>query len=121
MKVNILCLGHHINLQGFGLWKYIRSSWDRFASYTCIEVGIGSIFLFWKDHWISNGRLKETYLKLFRFSRDSDAPVSDYMEWVNGQLQWKPLFLREVKRWESKSLKCFFDDLYALRVTHSGK
>ena len=33
----------------------IRESWEKFASYTHFEVGVGSQVLFWKYHWDSNG------------------------------------------------------------------
>jgi hypothetical protein len=42
------------------------------------------------------------------------------MEWVNGQLHWKPVFIREAQDWEIELLARFFDDLYAVQVTLTG-
>ena len=90
------------------------------ASYTRIEVGDGSNILFWMDLWIGNGSLKDTYSEILRFATDSDAFVSDYVKWVNGTLQWKPLFNCEAQDWELESLDHFFSDLYAVKITPSG-
>lgn len=65
----------------------------------------------------SNEIFKETYPELLRVSRDRDDLVSDHVAWVNGQLHWKPLFLREVQDWEIELLEHFFDDLHAVKVT----
>jgi hypothetical protein len=40
------------------------------------------------------------------------------MEWVNGQLDWKSLFLRDAQVWEIKSLEHILNELYAVKVTH---
>ena len=55
-----------------------------------MEVGDGSNALFWKDHLLqTNGSLRDSYSELFRFAANGDALVSDYVELVNGSLQWK--------------------------------
>ena len=36
-------------------WKNISKGWEKFASYTCFEVGVGSQVLFWKYHGIAMG------------------------------------------------------------------
>lgn len=46
-----------------------------------------------------------------------DARVSDYMEWVNDKVHWKPMFTRESQDWELESMAQFLDDLYAAQVT----
>ena len=62
----------------------IRKGWEKFASYTRFEVGVGSQVLFWKYHWDSNGTFQDRYPELFRFARDKEVLVSDYFDWVNG-------------------------------------
>ena len=37
---------------------------------------------------------------IIQFVRDQDGQLSDYMEWVNGRLHWKPVFIREAQDWE---------------------
>ena len=106
-------------LMGLGLLKYIRNGWDRFAYFTCIEVRNGSNVLFWKDH----GLVMEVIdLPILSYSDLLQLVmlVSDYVEWVNGTLQWKPLFNREAQYWELKSLDHFFSDLYAVNITLLG-
>ena len=82
-----------------------------------MEVGDGSNALFWKDHLLqTNGSLRDSYSELFRFAANGDALVSDYVELVNGSLQWKPLFSREAQDWELESLDHFFNNLYAVNI-----
>jgi hypothetical protein len=42
----VWCSGVVRTSYGVGLWKYIRSGWDLFASYTRIEVGDDSTYCF---------------------------------------------------------------------------
>ena len=91
-----------------GPWKNIRKGWEKFASYPCFEVGVGFQVLFWKYHWDSNGTFQDRYPELFRFARDKKALVSDYFDWVKGQLHWKPVFIIEAQVWELDSMAQFF-------------
>ena len=36
---------------GVGLWKFIRSRWNKFSSYLKFEVGNGARVRFWDDVW----------------------------------------------------------------------
>lgn len=48
--------------------------------------------------------------------RDGDALVSNYIEWVNGCLHWKPLFLKEAQDSEMELLEHISDELDAMKV-----
>ena len=93
---------------GVGPWKNIRKGWEKFASYTRFEVGVRSQVLFWKYHWDSNETFQDRYPELFRFARDKEALVSDYFDWVNGQVHWKPVFILKAQDWELNSMAQFF-------------
>ena len=41
---------------------------------------------------------------IIQFVRDQDGQLSDYMEWVNGTLHWKLVFIREAQDWELDSM-----------------
>nr|POE69877.1 hypothetical protein CFP56_71225 [Quercus suber] len=45
---------------------------------------------------------------LLGFARDKEALVSDYFDWVNGQVHWKPVFILEAQEWELDSMAQFF-------------
>lgn len=53
--------------------------------------------------------------------RDGEALVSNYIEWVNGHLHWKPLFLREAQDVEMELLEHISDELYAMKVGCLGR
>ncbi len=60
--------------------------------FICLEVGDSSNVLFKKDHCFGNGSLRQSYPELFKIAAHGDAFVFDYVDLVNGSLQWKPLF-----------------------------
>ena len=89
-----------------GLWKHIRLG--RTTLHDCIFHSV------WGRMWFSNSVL-ETILGwkwnfsrplsgIIQFVRDQDGQLSDYMEWVNGRLHWKPVFIREAQDWELESM-----------------
>uniref|UniRef100_A0A7N2L7Z6 Uncharacterized protein n=1 Tax=Quercus lobata TaxID=97700 RepID=A0A7N2L7Z6_QUELO len=53
-------------------------------------------------------RKKDRYPELFRFARDKEALVSNYLDWVNGQVHWKPVFILEAQDWDLDSMAQFF-------------
>ena len=73
-----------------------------------LRGGWGSQILFWKYHWDSNGTFQDRYPELFRFARDKEALVSNYLDWVNGQVHWKPVFILEAQDWDLDSMAQFF-------------
>lgn len=48
--------------------------------------------------------------------RDGDALVSNHIEWVNGHLHWKPLFLKEAQDSEMELLEHISNEPYAMKV-----
>ena len=54
-----------------------------------LEVGDGSNVLFKKDHCFGNGSVRQSYPELFKIAAHGDAFVFDYVDLVNGSLQWK--------------------------------
>ena len=41
---------------------------------------------------------------MIQFVRDQDGQLSDYMEWLNGMLHWKLVFIKEAQDWELESM-----------------
>lgn len=77
------------------------------------QDGLGPFCIFhlvWGRSWVPNsilettldgrGTFQDCYQELFRFARDRDAQVSDYLEWVNDKVYWNPRFTREAQDWE---------------------
>ena len=86
----------------------IRKGWESLLHTLVLRGGWGSQILFWKYHWDSNGTFQDRYPELFRFARDKEALVSNYLDWVNGQVHWKPVFILEAQDWDLDSMAQFF-------------
>ena len=95
---------------GVGPWKNTSKGFEKFASYTHFEVGVGSQVLFWKYHGIAMGLSKIDTLSCSCLMETERCwfQNSDYFEWVNGQVHWKPIFILEAQDWELDSVVQFF-------------
>jgi hypothetical protein len=71
------CSNMPTGTHGVGLWKFIRSGWDKFSRMLKFEVGDGTRVRFWDDVWCTDGSLKEAYPELFCIARDKDACMAD--------------------------------------------
>jgi hypothetical protein len=68
-----------IALYGVGLWKFIRSRWNKFSSYLKFEVGNGARVWFWDDVWCIGEPLKEAFPELYHIACIKDAAVADFV------------------------------------------
>ena len=102
---------------GVGLWKFIRSGWDKFSRLLKFEVGVGSRIRFWDDVWCTDGSLKDAYPELFRLARDKDACVADNFQRLGDSIHWEVTFSRLAQDWELESFLSFLELLYAVTIT----
>ena len=49
-----------------------------YRAITSVEIGDGSIVLFWKDHWLPN-TLAEEFPRLFSYAKDEDISVQNLL------------------------------------------
>lgn len=59
---------------------------------------------FWKDFWLGDTPLKESFPRLFRMSGNVDALVQDYFKQVDGRGSWHFDFRRSLRSFEVDSL-----------------
>ena len=79
---------------GVGLWKFIRSGWDKFSQMLKFEVGDGTRILFWDDVWCTDNPLKVAYPELYRIAKAKDAFVADNFQCRGDSIHWEVTFSR---------------------------
>jgi hypothetical protein len=98
---------------GVGLWKFIRSGWDKFSRMLKFEVGDVTRVRFWDDVCCTDGPLKSAYPELFRIARAKDAFVADNFHCRGGSIHWEVTFSRLAQDWELESFFSFLELLYS--------
>jgi hypothetical protein len=79
---------------GVGLWKFIRSGWNKFSQMLKYEVGDGTRIRFWDDVWCIDSPLKSAYPELYRIARAKDAVVADNFQCRGDSIHWEVTFSR---------------------------
>ena len=90
----------------------------------CREVGDGINTLFWSDHWLDGGVLKDIFSRLFTLADNKMAIVADMSSWGWGEggEAWK--WQRRLLAWEQEKLReccmlmlvrCRFDNFINLQ------
>jgi hypothetical protein len=100
-----------IGLYGVGLWKFIRSNWDKFSRMLKFEVGDGYHIHFWDDVWYSGKPLKEAFLKLYRIARIKEATVAESVHFRGDFVHWEVVFTWLVQDWELESVSSFLGSI----------
>jgi len=76
-------------------WFYKRIRW---------KLGNGGIIKFWKDCWMGDKPLKESFPRLYSISVSKDKVVSEMGEWISNEnrhyLRWILSWRRELFVWE---------------------
>ena len=106
---------------GVGLWKFIRSGWDKFSRMLKFEVGDGTRICFWDYVWCTDGSLKDAYLEFFRIARTKDACVADNFQRRGDSIYWEVTFSRLAQDWEMESFLSFLELLYSVTIIGIGE
>uniref|UniRef100_A0A2N9H333 Reverse transcriptase domain-containing protein n=1 Tax=Fagus sylvatica TaxID=28930 RepID=A0A2N9H333_FAGSY len=106
---------------GVGLWKFIRSGWNKFSRMLKFEVGDGTRIRFWDDVWCIDGPLKSAYPELYRIVRAKDAFVADNFQCRGDSMHWEVTFSRLAQDWELESFSSFLELLYSFTGIGSGE
>uniref|UniRef100_A0A2N9ETM1 Reverse transcriptase domain-containing protein n=1 Tax=Fagus sylvatica TaxID=28930 RepID=A0A2N9ETM1_FAGSY len=105
---------------GVGLWKNIRSGWEKFERLIAFKVGSGAQAKFWLDTWCGDAPLKVNFPKLYGIACDKKAYVADHMQPHHDLSNWQVNFVR-AHDWELDSFLAFFDVLYSTKVVGHGE
>jgi hypothetical protein len=106
---------------GVGLWKFIRSGWNKFSRMLKYEVGDGTRIRFWDDVWCIDSPLKSAYPELYRIARAKDAFVADNFQCRGNSIHWEVTFSRLAQDWELESFSSFLELLYSFTGIGSGE
>ena len=114
LKGGVWCSGVVRTSYGVGLWKYIRSGWDLFASYTRIEVGDDSTYCF--------GRITRLAMEVLKIHILS---YSDLLQMAmllcqtlwSGSMVLCSASLFSIVKLEIEIQNHVFSDLYSVKIT----
>lgn len=62
---------------GVGVWRTIRALWNKLKEDTCLRVGNDTKIKFWKDVWIDQVSLKDSFHDLFSICSNHNAIVDE--------------------------------------------
>jgi hypothetical protein len=68
----------------------------------------GGTIQFWKDVWVTNQSLQNTFPRLFGMSVQQDAVVSEMGGWTDGVWNWNLLWRRNLFVWEEELFQQLF-------------
>uniref|UniRef100_A0A2N9F8V6 Reverse transcriptase zinc-binding domain-containing protein n=1 Tax=Fagus sylvatica TaxID=28930 RepID=A0A2N9F8V6_FAGSY len=108
---------------GVGLWKFIRSGWNKFSRILKYEVGDGTRIRFWDDVWCIDSPLKSAYPELYRITRAKDAFVADNFQCRGNSIYWEVTFSSGEDKvcWKPSQSKYFQVKSYYKSLTTNGK
>lgn len=94
------CSNPVLSTYGVSVWRTIRSLWTKLKDHIQYKVGKGTNILFWKQNWIGQEALCESFPDLFSFCTNPEAKVAE----VWSPQGWNLSFRRLLNDWEVMSL-----------------
>ncbi len=101
---------------GVGLWKFIRSRWNKFSRYLKFEVANGSRIRFGDDVWCIGEPLKEAFPELYCIAHIKDVAVANFLHFQGESVHWEVNFNWLAQDWEIESVALFLELLYLVTI-----
>lgn len=109
------CSNVSVDTYGVGVWRTIRNLWPILEANLHIKVGDGKSTKFWKDIWINQRPLKDSYPDLFLLCNNPEAWVNECWT-AHG---WNLTFRRFLNDWEVERVANLLEEIGAFPGTNN--
>jgi len=97
---------------GWGVWRSIRALWNSMEENVFLKIGNGNKIKFWRDGWIDQIPLSESFPDLFSICNNPEARVCEC--WTTQG--WDLSFRRLLNDWEVDRVASFLGKLGGINL-----